>query len=161
MKLDHLICIIVVMFLNTGCSNSNSACKPPGVFDTLVISPFNGDATWVEEVKYERLPHGIAVKTTEQLIKLLEDSKMFSKVIQSSDCVDRAVKIDGKINSLIHKKGNFTVKASGKFINCQTGDIIDYFENSNSDSKSDKLPNKIAEEVADDFIKMMCVKPKE
>jgi hypothetical protein len=123
-----------------------------------VITPVKVDKTYVEEEKYRGLPPAIAASTAFQLKELVEESKMFSKVILSSECVDRAIIIDVMIYSLIHKKGNFNVKAIGKISNCKTGIILDKFENNNRDSESVRLPRKIAEEIADGINSTLCVK---
>jgi hypothetical protein len=149
---------MMAIFMVTGCSSQKVVCTPPAGIDTIVVVPFKSDTTFVEEEKYNNLPPAIATETTAQLIKYLENSHMFSKVIQSSGCLANAVKIDGKIASLVHHKGNFTIIARGNVTNCQTKIEIEKFENSNSDSKSVKLPNKIAEEVADDFRQIICKK---
>lgn len=158
MKLIHVFFMVLVMFLGTGCPHRNTVCAPPAVFSTLVILPFDGSSTYVEEAKYERLPRGIATETTTQLMEQLEDSKMFNKIIKSAKCSGKAVKIEGKITRLTHSKGKFTVQARGKFTNCQTNEIIAKYENSNRDSNSENLSSKIAEEVAEDFKKTMCEK---
>jgi hypothetical protein len=112
-----------------------------------VISPFNGDAALVEEGQYRGLPHDIAVATTERLKDQIENSHIFSKVIQSSDCADRAIKIDGKIYSLIHHRRAFHVGVRGHIINCQNGETLYKYDADEQDSKSITLPGQIAEEL--------------
>jgi hypothetical protein len=165
MKKNLLICSMVMLFLSIGCTNTylkpTSTCQPLSAFDTLVISPFNGDAAFVEEGQYRGLPHDIAVATTERLKDQIENSHMFRKVIQSSDCADRAIKIDGKIYSLINHRG-FHAGVRGQIINCQTGESLYKFDNDDeSDSESFKLPIQIAEKLTDGIkAKLICVKPK-
>ncbi|MFA4918672.1 MAG: hypothetical protein WC581_05400 [Thermodesulfovibrionales bacterium] len=166
MNKNLVICIMVVLFLSIGCRNTyylkpTSTCQPLSAFDTLVISPFNGDAAFVEEEQYRLLPHQIAVATTEQLKDQIEDSHMFSKVIQSSDCVDRAIRIDGKIYSLSHKRRSFNVFSRGQIINCQTGESLLKFNIENNNSESSKLPYEIAEELTNAIkARLICEKPK-
>ena len=157
---------MVVLFLGIGCTNMylrpTSTCQPLSAFDTLVIAPFNGDSAFVEEGQYRGLPHDIAVATTDRLKDQIEISHIFSKVIQSSDCADRAIKIDGKIYSLIHNRRSFHVGIRGQIINCQTGESLYKFDNDDeSDSESFKLPSQIAEKLTDGIkAKLICVKPK-
>jgi len=157
---------MVVLFLSIGCHNTfylrpTSTCQPLSAFDTLVISPFNGDAAFVEEEQYRLLPHQIAVATTEQLKDQIEDSHMFSKVIQSSDCVDRAIRIDGKIYILSHKRRSFNVFSRGQIINCQTGESLYKFDKENNNSESSKLPHEIAEDLTGGIKeRLTCEKPK-
>jgi len=159
-----LICIgLVVLLLNNGCINTylrpTTTCKPLSTFDTLVISPFNGDAAFVEEDRYKGIPHDIAVATTEELKDQVENSHMFRKVIQSSECVKHAVKIDGKIYSLIHHRG-FHAGIRGQLINCETGESLYKFNNDDEqDSESYKLPSQIAEKLTEGMrAKLKCDK---
>ncbi len=166
MNKNLVICIMVVLFLSIGCRNTyylqpTSTCQPLSAFDTLVISPFNGDAAFVEEDQYKSFPHKIATATTEQLKDQIEDSHMFSKVIQSSDCIDRAIRIDGKIYSLIHNRRSFNVIVRGQIINCQTGNSLLKFNIENNNSQSSKLPHEIAEELTNAIkARLICEKPK-
>jgi hypothetical protein len=163
MNKNLLICIIGLLFFSVGCMSTNtylqptSACKPLSAFDTLVISPFNGDAAFVEEDRYRGIPHDIAVATTDELKDLAEDGHLFRKVIQSSDCPKHAVKIDGKIYSLIHHRG-FHAGVRGQIINCQTGETLYKFNNDDEqDSDSYKLPRQIAEKLTDGIkAKLTC-----
>jgi hypothetical protein len=87
---------------------------------------------------------------------------MFSKVIQSSECADHAVKIDGKIYRLIHNRGTFHFGIRGKIIDCQNGKSLYQFDSDDeSDSESFQLPPKIAERLTDGIKeKLICDKPK-
>lgn len=146
------IFITALMFLNSGCKNvylkPTSTCIPLSSFDTLVISPFNIDSAFVEETQYKGIPHEIAIATVEQFKDYIEEYKMFRKTIISSDCADQAIKIDWKINSLIHNGGSFHVFFSGKIINCQTGETLYKFDREDINSISFRLSHQIADDLS-------------
>lgn len=163
MEKNLLICITVVLFLGTGCVNTylkpTSTCQPLSAFDTLVISPFNGDAAIVEEERYRGIPHDIALETTEDLKDEVENNHLFRKVIESSACAKHAIKIDGKIYRLIHHRG-FHAGVRGQIIDCQTGESIYKFNNDDEqDDDSYKLPSQIAVKLTDGIkAKLSCAK---
>jgi hypothetical protein len=166
MKKNVLISIIIALFFSIGCVSYNtylkptSTCQPLSAFNTLVISPFNGDAAFVEEDQYRAIPHDIAVATTDELKELVENSHLFSKVILSSDCPKHAIKIEGKIYRLIHHRG-FHAGVRGQIVNCQTGESLYKFDNDDEqDEDSYKLPGQIAEKLTDGIkAKLTCGKP--
>jgi len=155
-----------MLFLSYGCTNTylkpTSTCQPLSAFNTLVISPFTGDKAFVEEEQYRSFPHDIVIAITEQLKDQMEDSHMFNKVIQSSDCSDRAIKIDGKIYSLIHHRRSFHIGIRGQLINCQTGESLYKFDNDDEqDSEIIKLPGQIAGKLINGIkAKLICEQPK-
>ena len=157
MKTSHYIYIMAIMFLSTSCTHKRTSCVSPSNIDNLVISPFNGNEAWVEEVQYKELPQRISVEATEQLKEYIEGTKIFGKVIQSTDCVDRSLKVDGKLSSLTHHRG-FNITFRGKIFNCQTGETLFRFDHNLSDSGAIDLPHKIMEKVAYDIENIMCVK---
>ena len=164
MKKNISICIVTIFLLCGGCTNRylkpTSICQPLSTFDTIVIAPINSDSAFVEEEQYRQLPHNIALAITDNLKDQLEDNHIFSKVIQSSDCVDHAIKIDGKIYSLIHHRRSFHVGIRGQIINCQNGESLYKFDNNDEqDSESVKLPSQIAGKlVAGIKAKLTCEK---
>jgi hypothetical protein len=139
--------------LNIGCIDKDlkpiPKCQPLSAFNTLMIAPFNGDAALVEEEKYKGLPHDFAAETTKLLKEKIEESHLFNKVIQSPDCAENAIKIDGMIYSLDHSKGTFYVGNCGQIINCQNGEVLYKFDNWDDilDSNSSRLPRQIADEL--------------
>jgi hypothetical protein len=144
-----LLCITTLLLLLVGCADRYlkpiSTCQPLSAFDTIIITPFNGDSAFIEEAQYGHLPPRIALATTERLKDQLEDSHMFRNVIQSSDCTDHAIKIDGKIYSLTHHRRSFHIGIRGQIINCQNGDGLYKYDNDDEqDSEIVKLPGQIA-----------------
>jgi hypothetical protein len=164
MKKNLRICTVIALMLSIGCANKylkpTSTCQPLSVFEKIVIAPISGDNAFVEEEQYKGLPRDIAAANTEQLKEQIEDSQMFKEVIQSPDCVDGAIKIDGKIYSLIHHRG-FHVGIRGQIINCRTGERLYKFDNDDEqDSKSIKIPRQIAEDLTKGIrAKLKCEKP--
>ncbi len=164
MKKNILICIITTIFLCGGCTDKylkpTSICKPLSAYDTIVIAPFDGDSSFVEELQYGHLPKEIARATTERLKDTIEDNHIFRSVIQSSDCVDHAIKIDGKIYSLTHYRRSFHVGIRGQITDCQNGERLYIFDNDDEqDSEIVKLPGQIAGKlVAGIKAKLICEK---
>jgi hypothetical protein len=149
MKTNISICIIAILFLCGGCASSakylqpTSVCKPLSAFDTIVIAPFDSESTFVEESQYKHLPNAVALASTDKLKDQIQDNRIFSKVIKSSDCVDRAIKIDVKFNNLIHRKREFNLEYSGQIINCQNGERLYTFNSREWADESMRLPGLI------------------
>jgi len=156
MKPNLSIYIIVMLFLSSGCNNSlnhsylkpTTVCKPLSAFDILVISPLTGDSVFVEETQYKGIPKDLANATNERLKEYFEENRMFAKTIISTDCADKAIKIDCKLNNLSHRSGRFHTVISGKIINCQTGETLYRFENDEADSQSFRLPDEILKNLS-------------
>jgi len=165
MKRNLLICTIAVLFLDIGCAarylkSTSPVCQPLSAFDTIVISPVDSSKVFIEEDQYRGLAPNIAVATTEQLKDQIEDSQMFSRVIQSLDCADGAIKVESKMFSLSHHRG-FHVGIRGQIVNCRTGERLYKFEyDDESDSEAIKIPRQIAEKLTRGIrAKLICVKP--
>jgi len=166
MNKHTLICITASLLLCVGCASMDlkptSSCQPLSAFTTIVISPFNADNALVEEDKYKDLPRKIAAASTDRLKDQLEDNHVFGKVLVSTECADHAIKIDGKIYSLIHHKRSYHVDIGGQVINCQTGEVMYKYRNSDEqDSESIILPDQIAGKLMNGIKdKLICEQPK-
>ncbi|HEX9021057.1 MAG TPA: hypothetical protein VF903_07335 [Nitrospirota bacterium] len=167
MTKNTLIFFAAVLFLCFGCVGSynsylkpTAGCQPLSAFDTIIIAPFNGDAALVEEEKYEHLPREVARAASEQLKINIEEDHLFKKVLQSSNCADHAVKIDGSIYSLIHSRRTFHLGVRGQVVNCQTGESLYRFDNDDEqDSDIVILPRQIAEKISEGIrAKLKCEK---
>lgn len=165
-KSTSIISIAVLLFY-TGCVSAYNSylkpaagCQPLSAFDTIVIAPFSGEGALVEEEKYEHLPREVARTTSEQLKVYLEEDHLFKKVIQSSNCADHAIKIDGKIYSLIHSRRTFHLGVRGQVINCQNGETLYRYDNDDEqDSDIIILPRQIAAKLTEGIKgKMKCGK---
>jgi hypothetical protein len=151
MKKNSIICVFAVLLLCSGCAPKYltplTKCQPLSTYHTIVLTPFDADSARVEESKYIRLPHSIARTATERLKDQLEFYYLFPKVIQSSACMDQAVKIEGKIIYLYHTMGYFHVGVRGRLIDCQTNKPLYIFEHEEEDSNSVKLPVQFADNL--------------
>lgn len=151
MKKSILICIFTLLVFGNGCAGRYlspiSTCKPLSAFNTIVIAPFEGDSAFVEESKYKQLPHDIARAVTERLKEQLEFNYIFPKVIQSSVCVDQAIKIEGKIYRVDHQKRTFHAGVRGRIINCQNNIPLYLFDHDEEEFESSKLPGQIADKL--------------
>ena len=153
MKKNILIGIITIL-LFCGCSTNRylkpiSTCQSLAAFNTIIITPFDGDSAFVEESKYRHLPHNIARAATDGLKDRLEFNYIFPKVIQSSVCEDKAIKIDGKIYNLIHQMGTFHIGVRGRIIDCQNNKPLYLYEHDEENSENSKLPGQIVDKLYD------------
>jgi hypothetical protein len=147
-----------------GCASTNtylkpvSSCQPLSAFDTILLSPISSDSAFVEERKYGHLPPQIASAATDNLKDKLEEGRAFRRVILSSNCATRAIKLEGKIYQLIHNKGKFRIGIRGQIVNCDTGEALYKFHKEDeSDSEIRKLPKQIAGHLADGITaKLVC-----
>ncbi len=151
MKKNISVCILALLFLGSGCVNRYlnpiTTCQPLSAYKTIVVMPIDGNSAQVEESKYFHLPQYIARTTTEKLKEQIEFYYLFPKVIQSSACVDQAIKIEGKISYVDHSKGIFHVGIRGRIIDCQNNKPLYIFEHDEEDSESVKLPGQIADKL--------------
>ena len=153
MKKNISIFSLTILLLCGGCVSGYlspiSTCQPLSAYKTIVVAPIDGDKALVEESKYRHLPHDIALAATEKLKEGIEFNSLFPKVIQSSVCVDNAVKIDGKIYSLVHHKRSFHLGVRGGIIDCRNNKPLYIFDHDEEDSESVKLPIQIADKIVE------------
>jgi hypothetical protein len=151
MKNNILICVFSMLLLGSGCAGRYltpiSKCQPLSAYNKMVIAPFDGGSAHVEELKYAHLPAHIAQGATARLKDQLEFYYLFPKVIQSAECADQAVKIEGKIIHLGHFKRAFHVEVRGRIIDCQNNTPLYIFEFDEEDSESAKLPIQIGDKL--------------
>ena len=142
MKKNISIFSFTILLLCGGCASGYlspiSTCQPLSAYKTIVVAPIDGDTALVEESKYRHLPHDIALAATEKLKEGMEFNSLFPKVLQSSVCVDNAVRIEGKIYSLVHYKRSFHLGVRGGIIDCE---IITPFIYSNMTKRILKVLN--------------------
>jgi hypothetical protein len=151
MKKHFALGLVTALFLCSGCTvhylKPISNCQPLSAFDTVVISPFEGGSAQVEELKYLHLPQYFARVATERLKDKLEFYYLFPKVIQSSTCVDQAIKIEVRIDSLKHSLGSFYVGIRGRIVDCQSNKPLYIFEETEVNSATVKMPDQIADRI--------------
>jgi hypothetical protein len=150
----NLLVGITAILLFCGCSTNRylkpiSTCQPLAAFNAIVITPFDGDSALVEESKYRQLPRDIAQAVTERFKDKIEFNYLFPKVVQSSECVDKAIKIEGKIYTLVHNKRSFHIGVRGRIIDCQNNKPLYLFDHDEKDSESGKLPGQIVDNLYD------------
>ncbi|MBI4767184.1 MAG: hypothetical protein HY787_21775 [Deltaproteobacteria bacterium] len=149
MKKNILIGIFSMFLLGSGCAGRYltpiSKCQPLSAYKTIVITPFDGDSAQIEELKYIHLPPYIARGATEKLKDQVEFYYLFTKVVQSPDCVDQAIRIEGKIVNLDHAKRTFHVKVRGRIVDCRSNQPLYLFEFEEKDSESTRLSGQIAD----------------
>jgi hypothetical protein len=164
--MNSSICTIAMLILCTGCTNTylkpTTTCRPLSTFDAIIIVPINGDSAFVEEDRYRSLPHDLAIAITDQLKDQIENGHMFSRVLQSLECSGNAIKVDGKIYSLIHNRRQYHIGIRGQVINCKNGEILYKYDNDDEqDSEIIKLPRQIAERITNGIrAKLICETPK-
>lgn len=146
-----LICILTMLVFGSGCAGRYlspiSNCQPLSAYKTIVITPIDGDSALVEESKYKHLPHDIAQALTERLKDQIEFYYLFPKVVQSSECVDQAIKLEGRIYTLDHNKRSFHLGIRGRIIDCQSNKPLYIFDHDEEDTESGKLPGQIADKL--------------
>jgi hypothetical protein len=161
MKMNISIFIFVILLFCCGCTNKYlkplSTCQPLSAYKTIVVMPIDGESTMVEESKYRHLPYDIAKAVTERLKDQLEFNYLFPKVIQSTGCVDQALKIEGKIYTLDHNKRTFHMGVRGRIIDCQHNKPLYLFDHDEENTESGKLPGQIADKLYDGIkARMTC-----
>jgi len=152
MKKNLTVCLFTIFLLCNGCATTDKEaaappCKPLSAFKTIILAPVKSDSATVEEIKYKPLPKSIALTTDEILKDEIVNSRIFNNVIQSSECVDNAIKINVVIYSLLHNWGSFEVKFGGNIINCQDGESLHIFNDAEDDDESRFLAGHIADNL--------------
>jgi len=151
-KIKLTILSISILFFLAGCADRilrpTSICQPLSDFDTIVIAPVNIDSVLVEEVIYKHLPKDIAVHINDKLKDELENSHSFNKIILSSDCSGKAIKVESKIDSLLNYRRDFHVMINEKILNCESGEYLYKFNLDESKEYIVDLSDKIARKIA-------------
>ncbi|RJQ20032.1 MAG: hypothetical protein C4560_05530 [Nitrospiraceae bacterium] len=144
---------IAFLLLSGGCADRSvkpaTKCHPKYAIDTVVIAPFTTDTVLVEEDRYRQMPQDIAISIPDRLKDQLSDRQIFKKVILSPECVENALKVEGKLISLIHSMRTFHLGARWQLINCANNERL--YSSDNIDY-ADYISIKLTDQVVNDIV---------